>query len=313
MNVQAVERWGGGDRLPNTRLRMPEGDRVALHTEFAGLPLWLCVAGDATVAARLPAPPAGVNALCVGDDFVIAPPPWRSCIADAAWCERLAKDVLWLADANLRLQSCHALPLEDAAPIAPLRPALDAMQTATMAPLLQVPDVFEPELCARLIEHLEVDCGGGEASGVLVLEAGRREFRIDPAIKQRRESPPRDAALEARIHERVSRRVLPELARVFNFQVSRRDPFKLLAYPEQAGYFRPHRDNETVDVAHRRFALSINLNAGAYQGGEFRFPEFGLHRFSPPTGGAIVFSCSLLHEVLPVTRGMRYAMTTFLA
>jgi hypothetical protein len=43
-----------------------------------------------------------------------------------------------------------------------------------------------------------------------------------------------------------------------------------------------------------------------------RFPEFGLRRYKAPTGGAIVFSCSLLHEALPVTRGLRYATLPFL-
>jgi predicted 2-oxoglutarate/Fe(II)-dependent dioxygenase YbiX len=32
---------------------------------------------------------------------------------------------------------------------------------------------------------------------------------------------------------------------------------------------------------------------------------------SPPAGAAAVFSCSLLHQVLPVTRGRRFVLTTF--
>jgi predicted 2-oxoglutarate/Fe(II)-dependent dioxygenase YbiX len=31
-----------------------------------------------------------------------------------------------------------------------------------------------------------------------------------------------------------------------------------------------------------------------------------------PAGGAIVFSCSLLHEALPVVRGRRFALLSFL-
>jgi predicted 2-oxoglutarate/Fe(II)-dependent dioxygenase YbiX len=42
------------------------------------------------------------------------------------------------------------------------------------------------------------------------------------------------------------------------------------------------------------------------------FPEFGNRRYQPPAGGALVFSCSLLHEVSPVTRGRRYAFLPFL-
>ena len=73
------------------------------------------------------------------------------------------------------------------------------------------------------------------------------------------------------------------------------------------GCFRPHRDNTTKGTAHRRFAVTINLNAEDYEGGDLRFPEFGQRTYRAPTGGAIVFSCSLLHEATPVTAGRRYA------
>jgi predicted 2-oxoglutarate/Fe(II)-dependent dioxygenase YbiX len=43
-----------------------------------------------------------------------------------------------------------------------------------------------------------------------------------------------------------------------------------------------------------------------------RFPEFGQQLYQPPRGGALVFSCSLLHEATPVTRGQRYAYLPFL-
>lgn len=306
--------WCLGDRLPDVRLQLADGQRMTLHAEFAGLPLWLCVVSQPAQAGLLPEPPPGVRALCVGRDMIegIAP-GWRGCIVDSIWRAGLGMDCLWEADANLRLRAHHPLPLSSvlSAPAAPT--PLVSSQTLAVAPVLLIPDVFEHELCERLVTHLEVDCEGGSASGVVVFEHGKPTFQLDSSIKQRRESPPRDPQLEARMHERLTRRALPEIARAFNFATSRRDPFKLLAYPENAGYFNAHRDNETADVAYRRFALSVNLNAGDYVGGEFRFPEFGPHLYAPPTGGAIVFSCSLLHEVLPVKRGMRYAMTTFLA
>ena len=68
----------------------------------------------------------------------------------------------------------------------------------------------------------------------------------------------------------------------------------------------PHRDNTTRGTAHRRFAVTINLNDGPWEGGDLRFPEYGPQTYRAPTGGAVVFSCSLLHECTPVTRGERY-------
>lgn len=73
-----------------------------------------------------------------------------------------------------------------------------------------------------------------------------------------------------------------------------------------------HRDNTEPNVAHRRFACSINLNAEDFEGGELAFPEFGDQRFSPRTGEAIVFSSSILHEPLHVTSGRRLVLLAFL-
>jgi predicted 2-oxoglutarate/Fe(II)-dependent dioxygenase YbiX len=77
------------------------------------------------------------------------------------------------------------------------------------------------------------------------------------------------------------------------------------------GHFAPHRDNTTKGPAHRRFAVSINLNA-EFDGGEVSFPEYSPRGLKPPPGGAVVFSCSLLHTVSKVRRGRRYAFLPFL-
>ena len=42
------------------------------------------------------------------------------------------------------------------------------------------------------------------------------------------------------------------------------------------------------------------------------FPEYGDYRYKPAAGAAVVFSCSLLHEALPVTRGQRFALLSFM-
>jgi predicted 2-oxoglutarate/Fe(II)-dependent dioxygenase YbiX len=80
----------------------------------------------------------------------------------------------------------------------------------------------------------------------------------------------------------------------------------------EGGHFRAHRDNTTKGTAHRRFAISLFLNSGEYDGGLLRFPEFGPGLYTAPPGGAVVFSCGLLHEAMPVTRGQRYMFLPFL-
>ena len=40
--------------------------------------------------------------------------------------------------------------------------------------------------------------------------------------------------------------------------------------------------------------------------------KFGRGLYKPATGEAVVFSCSLLHEAMPVTEGTRYVLLSFL-
>ncbi|WP_374195568.1 2OG-Fe(II) oxygenase [Gluconobacter sp. P1D12_c] len=76
------------------------------------------------------------------------------------------------------------------------------------------------------------------------------------------------------------------------------------------GFFDAHRDNTVPSSAHRQFAVSLTLNDD-YAGGELIFPEFGPQTFRPNAGGAVIFSCALLHAVQPVTSGRRYACLPF--
>ena len=84
----------------------------------------------------------------------------------------------------------------------------------------------------------------------------------------------------------------------------------MLSYSlEGKHFFGAHRDNGAPATADRAFAVSLNLNDD-FEGGELVFPEYAGLKVSPPTGAAAVFSCSLLHRALPVTRGRRFVLTT---
>ncbi|MEM9303983.1 MAG: 2OG-Fe(II) oxygenase, partial [Pseudomonadota bacterium] len=178
------------------------------------------------------------------------------------------------------------------------------------APALIVPRVFEPMFCRHLIEVYHAD---NEPSGVLAMEGGRMVYREDPDAKIRREHRIADPALVGAVEQRIMRRVLPEIEWAYNYRITRYEAFKVVCYDgETGGHFSAHRDNDGPDTAHRRFAITLNLNSDEYEGGELRFPEYGRDRYKPPTGGAVLFSCSLAHEALPVKRGVRYALVSFL-
>ncbi len=192
-------------------------------------------------------------------------------------------------------------------------------QTMLMAPhppVLVVPDVLSPADCQRLmtvfamegnvwVEPGHGDQGLGEDYKMRVHDYGRQD-RIDHWVMNRE--------TQALLMSRIQSRLFPEIQKAFHYRVTRSEPFRIACYEgERGGKAHGHRDNSQAIGAHRRFAVSINLNHGEFEGGTLRFPEFGDQRYCPDTGAAIAFSCSLLHEALPVTSGRRFVVLAFLS
>lgn len=193
-----------------------------------------------------------------------------------------------------------------------LRSRLSVPRPDVPAPVLLLPRVFEPAFCRHLISAYDKE--GGTPSGFMSEVSGKTKGVNDVNIKRRSDVWIHDEGLRQEIVRRLSAGLVPMIERVFNFQSTRIERYLVACYDgdEGGGFFRAHRDNTTVATAHRRFACTINLNSEDYEGGDLVFPEFGTQRYRAPTGGAVVFSCSLLHEAKPVTRGKRYVFLPFL-
>ncbi|MGV3550970.1 2OG-Fe(II) oxygenase [Rhizobium sp.] len=178
------------------------------------------------------------------------------------------------------------------------------------APIIVLPNVFEPEFCQRLIGLYEHD--GGQESGFMREVDGKTVGVTDHRHKRRRDYTIEDSDIISFAQGRFLRRIVPEIEKVHQFKVTRMERYIVACYAaEDHAHFAAHRDNTTKGTAHRRFAVSVNLNDD-FDGGEVSFPEYGRRSFKAPVGGAVVFSCSLLHAVSEVTRGRRYAFLPFL-
>jgi len=178
------------------------------------------------------------------------------------------------------------------------------------APVLLTPRIFEPEFCAGLIAHYRRI--GGRPSGFMREVDGVTTLMTDENHKRRSDVIIEDETLRKQLVARLNRRLIPQIEKAFHFRATRIERYLVARYDAATGgFFRPHRDNTTRGTAHRRFAVSINLNAD-YDGGDLRFPEYGPKTWRPAPGGAVVFSCSILHEATPVTRGERFAFLPFL-
>ena len=217
----------------------------------------------------------------------------------------------WLVlDRMLRVVDRYAIEQGDAA-IAAVRAGMAPHALPDWAPVVMVPRVFDDDLCRTLIDY-HAD-HGDEESGFMRDVGGKTRLLHDSRHKVRRDCLVDDEALRQRIQRQMMLRLLPMVERSFQFTPTRMERYLIGCYSAEAGgHFRPHRDNTTKATEHRRFAVTINLNAEDYEGGDLRFPEYGQRTYRAPTGGAVVFSCGLLHEATRVTRGTRLAFLPFL-
>jgi predicted 2-oxoglutarate/Fe(II)-dependent dioxygenase YbiX len=175
-----------------------------------------------------------------------------------------------------------------------------------MAPVLVLPRVFEPDFCTQVIRLWHK--GDHKDSGV-----SSRYGNVNVShLKRTEDYTVVEPMMQKAISDRLAWRIGPELIKVFAFDREFAfDSHVVLSYSaEGQHFFGAHRDNGAPTTADRAFAVSLNLNDD-FSGGELVFPEYAGVKVSPPAGAAAVFSCSLLHRALPVTRGRRFVLTTF--
>jgi len=202
-----------------------------------------------------------------------------------------------LQEAKLRVETCHA--------------GSKASKVLGRAPVLIVDNVFEKSFCEQLIHYYQTE--GGLPSGVMRQVGEVTKGFLDDSFKKRKDCNLQDEKMIDVVKARIGLRLRPLIYQAFHFDASRIERHIVACYDQiDGGFFSPHVDNSTAATKHRKFAVTINLNAEDYDGGDLYFPEFGDDVYKAPTGGAVVFSGSLLHGVTRVTRGTRYAYLPFL-
>ncbi|MBD1865875.1 2OG-Fe(II) oxygenase [Cyanobacteria bacterium FACHB-471] len=221
----------------------------------------------------------------------------------------------FVLDENLRV--LQTFPIQD--PTHHVAQVLDFVQAlpveaprfaSRQAPVLLIPNVFDRDFCQHLIHLYETK--GSRDSGFMRQVDGKTVEVMDYEFKQRRDFLVEDPPLLEQVNHLILRRVKPEIEKAFQFSISRFERYLVACYEStNQGFFNRHRDNTTKGTAHRRFAMSLNLNTGDYEGGCLSFPEYGNQLYQPGVGEAIIFSCSLLHEATPVTSGRRFVLLSF--
>ncbi|HXV24187.1 MAG TPA: 2OG-Fe(II) oxygenase [Alphaproteobacteria bacterium] len=335
--------FGPGDRGPNFVLPDAEGRLLMFYERVRGNPFALLFLGDLPSGGEARRTLAGFAArqerFAVAGFDLFAVVVGESAVAGSAAAESGARFLIFadpkakitggycapagfpasgpacfLFDANQRLLAAGAAAADSADwafdRLAALSPPTPVQTVSGIAPVLMVPRVIDPALCQALIQRWEAHHEEGTVGSVI---SDNEIDRVYDAMKRRRDHRIEDPALHAELAQLIGRRIAPELDKAFLFREFRFDRFLVTCYDAGRGdYFRRHRDNLSPSTVDRRIALTLNLNTEDFTGGELCFPEYGPQRYRPQTGAAILFSCSLIHEALPVTEGRRFTLLSFL-
>lgn len=186
--------------------------------------------------------------------------------------------------------------------------ARPAIALAAHPPILLVPVALSAADCGFLMQlwqRLDQDHGAIGHSDVdpkcvsFLHEYGRvKQYLVE------------DARLQEALDAKLARRIMPELSKAFDTRAPQREAYALSCYDaNDGGMLQPHRDCASQETRHRRFTVTVALNDG-YQGGALRFREYGEQTYNLPIGAAAIFSAAVLHEVLPITSGRRFALVT---
>ncbi len=172
------------------------------------------------------------------------------------------------------------------------------------APVLIVPNALTPDLVDRCLHAFRT---GHTFQGTVGAED---KLALRTNAKLRRDYVVHGQLLQE-IDEKLSRSLFPEIKKVFGFEVTNRELYKIGLYSgEDGGFFKQHRDNFDAPLGYRRIAMTLHLS-DEYEGGGLVFPEYDRTIYRPNKGSAIMFSCSTMHEALQVTKGERFVLVGF--
>ena len=169
--------------------------------------------------------------------------------------------------------------------------------------------LHEPAECQRMVEHIRRLDGWVPAQVRDVTSDGRPQSLTEPEVRstqillseQAEEIyRPFELALNTKVKPLVRQGWLINLADHFGTQILRYGP---------ADHYAPHQDTG-LGFESRYFSVVCYLNDD-FLGGETSFPGLGC-AFKPVTGKAIVFPSHYLHGSLPVIRGEKFVIVSWL-
>lgn len=168
-----------------------------------------------------------------------------------------------------------------------------------------IPDLFSPEECREIIyaplpvTQAQVIKYDDTSSNHLSLE--QRNTKVKAILK---------APAFEWIYERVIQKVQEINTQYYQFEINNMSHLQLLEY-ENTGFYDSHVDIGTGESSNRKISMVAFLSERSdYEGGELLLKP-GYPQLPQSLGSAVFFPSYILHEILPVTRGIRHTLVAW--
>lgn len=177
-------------------------------------------------------------------------------------------------------------------------------------------NVMSYKLCDMLLDEYEKTdlwegsrVGGGPSGGVVNKEIRNVDsigFSLPHIINQ---NPEKRQLIDTEVYKSVTSAMARYNQMFNNASISKDSGYELLRY-KKGGFYKQHCDSFTHNMRTISCSLAVNDN---FSGGEFAFFNREIIK-EVPKGAALLFPSTFLypHEVMPVTKGTRYSIITWL-
>lgn len=180
-----------------------------------------------------------------------------------------------------------------------------------MSPAVELPGLFKPEECARIIARRAAL--GFDAAPIPVRrqDGGKaRTHEVDPSVRHTERTHILHCSEDAWIFDRLAQGVEAANQRAWRFRISYLEPLQLLRYPP-GGHFDWHSDlGDRGLTALRKVSATILLSAPTeYAGGDLQLMDGG-KQITPQRGqgNAAFFPAFQNHRVTEVESGARLVL-----
>lgn len=179
--------------------------------------------------------------------------------------------------------------------------------------ILVFENLVSVDLCKKIVKEYEksdlwAPSRVGASNGGVVDQTIRNVDSIGMSHNNITENPNRKF-LDDEIFKSVNNAMIKYIEKFPEARITKDSGYDLLRY-KKGSFYTQHTDSFTETM--RTLSCSIALNNN-FEGGEFAFFDRKIIK-QPPVGSAIVFPSNFLypHEIMPVTKGTRYSIITWL-